>query len=435
VTERTYRWRGAVGATVLLAAMGVGAGRGTLILAALIPLAYVAYGSLSATEVPDDLRVERTIEPSPVPPGHPVTVTVRVRNESDRTLPDVRIVDAVPDELAVVEGSPRGAAALDPGERLTVEYVLAARRGEYDFDPPQVRLRSLGAGAVTTEAVEPTGDTRLVCRLEAEAPPIEDQGDRYVGQLSTDRPGPGLEFHSTREYRPEDPAQRIDWRHYAKRNELATINYNQRLAATVVLVVDARAPAHVAAGPGRPTAVERSAYAATRAMTDLMNQGHDVGVAVVGDWSLGPAGVTWLPQGGGQDHRSRVLDTFEDAVDATPGASDLYAAIGRVSKLTPPGAQVVWFSPLLDDGAVEPVESWAATGIPCSVLSPDVLTENTVSGQFEQVQRRTRLARCQAIGARTVDWRRGTPLPVVLDWAFAAANEIADRAGATGGSR
>jgi len=49
-----------------------------------------------------------------------------------------------------------------------------------------------------------------------------------------------------------------------------------------------------------------------------------------------------------------------------------------------------------------------------------VITDNTVSGQYEQVRRGTRLARCQAAGARALDWRRGTPLPVALEYAFAA---------------
>lgn len=420
--RRTVRWSGALAAAAFLAVSGVAASNLVLLLSATVPLVYVAYGAVSTTPDTTDLRVRRDISESPVPPGQQVDVTVTVENTGEGTLPDVRVVDAVPDSLAVVDGSPRGAAALGSGEELTVEYSLAAKRGDYTFERLRIRLRGFGAGAVTTTAVEPQGDDRLACRLDADAPPIEEQGDRYAGQLTTDDPGEGIEFHSTREYRPGDTVQRIDWRHYAKRGDLATINYRERHAATVVLVVDARAACRVVAGPGRPTAVELDAYAATRALTDLLSTGHEVAVAVVGTDGDGPAGLRWLPPGGGRHQRALAMDAFEDAVEATASLPEWVVRdqIRQIGVLAPPRSQILLFSPLLDDLPVEAIETWGTFDHARSVLAPDVLTHNTVTGQFEAVRRRTRLARSQKSGARTVDWRRGTPLPIVLEYAFAA---------------
>jgi len=87
----------------------------------------------------------------------------------------------------------------------------------------------------------------------------------------------------------------------------------------------------------------------------------------------------------------------------------------------PPGAQLVLASPLLDDAPLEAVETWRAADVPVTVVSPDVVAENTVSGQQTQLRRRTRLARAQSAGTRSVDWRRGTPLAVVLEAAELAA--------------
>jgi len=415
------RWRSTVAATAVLAGVGVTAGSATLLLAAVIPLCYIVYSAASTARLPDDLAVERHIEPATAPPGTPVSVSLTVRNDGDLTLPDLRVVDAVPDELAVLEGSPRGVDTLGPGEAMAVEYVVVAKRGEYDFAPPRLRLRTVAAGSVTTADRTPAGDASLVCRLDADAPPLDEHGKRYVGQLASDRPGPGVQFHSTREYRREDPADRIDWRHYAKRGELATVNYQERRAATVVLVVDARPAARVVASPGRPTAIELSAYAATRALTDLLRAGHEVAVATIGTDGAGPAGIEWLPAGGGPTHREAAITVFEAATEADAEGMDMRAQLDRIAALSPPGSQMVLFSPLLDDGAVDAVTTWGGYDVPRTVLSPDVLTTNTVSGQCEATERRTRLAQCQASGARTVDWRRGTPLPLALEYAFAAA--------------
>ncbi|WP_424004655.1 DUF58 domain-containing protein [Haloarcula salina] len=429
MARRRPRWRGAVAAAVALAGAGLWQGSGTLLLAATLPLGYLAYGAASTAAVPDDLVVTRSIDPSTAPPGRPVSVSLTVRNESGRPLSDVRVVDGVPTDLAVLDGSPRGGETLAAGEAFTLDYTVVARRGEHDFDSPRVRVRGTGAGAVATAARPPVGDDRLVCRLDADAPPLSDRGSDRVGQLATDEPGDGSAFHSTREYRRGDDAGRIDWRGYAKRGTLATVNYERWVSTAVVFVLDARAPSRVAAGPGRPSAVELGGYATTRALASLLRAGHRVGVAVVGVDGDGPAGLAWLEPGEGRDHRARALSLLESAVDAaasgndreteTDETADAERQFRKVLDLAGPRTQLVAVSPLLDDEPVRAVETWAAVDRPLTVLSPDVTAANTVSGQYEQVRRRTRLARCQTGGARAIDWRRGTPLALILESAFA----------------
>ncbi len=431
---RLRRFRGAIAATIVLAAAGLVTGNAVVVLGSVIPLVYVAVSALSRVQPPSDeeLSVTRSIDPTPTPPGRPVTVALTATNEGDRTLADVRLVDSVPRSLAVLGGSPRAGTTLEPGGTIEIEYTVVARRGEYAFEPPQVRVRGLGSSALTTTVPPADGDDTLICRLDADAPPIEEAGRKRGGQLTADQPGDGVTFHSSREYHPTDPARRINWRQYAKRGELATVNYDQQIAATVVLVLDARHPNRVVAGPGRPTGVELAAYAATRTLVDLLGDGHDVGVAIVGLDGDGPAGLHWLAPRNGRDQRSRAIELFRLATDAANESANEPEGIDRAAarrvtnqhrklfELTPARGQLAVFSPLLDDTPVVAIERFLAGGVSTVVLSPDIVPENTVSGQYTQIRRRTRLARCQAAGARTVDWRRGTPLPLVIERAFAA---------------
>ena len=426
MTGRRQRWGGGVTAAVVLVSAGVWNGNGTLLLAAAIPLAYLAYGAASTARIPEELTVTRTVDPSPAPPGRPVEVTRTVENESDRTLSDLRVVDGVPADLAVLDGSPRLGTTLGPGESVRTEYTLVARRGEYEFEPVRVRVRGTGGGAVASVERPAAGEERLVCRLDADAPPLDDRGAGRIGQLESDDPGDGVTFHSTRDYEASDPAGRIDWRHYAKRGELATVDYDRPVSTTVVLVLDARPATHGAVGPGRPTATELGAYAATRALTALLRNGHDVGVAVVGQDGDGPAGLSWLPPAGGREQRARASDLFRAASTAPDEEFDTDATevdadtqFRKVAELAPAGSQLVLVSPALDDGTVDAMRTWSAFDRPRTLLSPDVVPANTVSGRLDGVERATRLARCQSTGARTIDWRRGTPLQVVLAEAFA----------------
>ena len=470
VDGRQLRYRGAVAAAIFLVAAGVVDQNGTLVLAAAIPVVYLAVGALSAVDAPEGLAAERRIEPQPARPGETVTVTLSLTNGTDRTLTDVRLADRVPEDLAVLEGSPRAAATLEPGEEIEVRYQVTARRGEYPYEPPEVRLRGLGAGAAETRRPPTAGADRLVARLDAGAPPIEEYGRRRVGSFSTDEPGRGVVFHSVREHRTDDPADRIDWRHYAKRGELATVSYERDVSSTVVLVLDARPSNHMVAGPGRPTAVELAAYAATRAMTDLLRGGHDVAVAVLGLDGPGPAGLHWLPPGGGSTQRALALEAFRTAIDGEAEAASTDAStsqqrqdaasesdsgsgpnpdsgsepdsapdsgsepdsdpdrrqiradrqVDQLLELAPPGAQVALFSPLLDGFPVTAVRRFRAGSLPVTVLSPDTIPANTVSGQYAAIRRWAWLVACQRRGARVYDWRRGTPLPLVVEQAFAA---------------
>ncbi|WP_459191409.1 DUF58 domain-containing protein [Halosimplex sp. J119] len=433
--KRRVRWRGAVAATLVLAVAGLWFRSAALLLAAAIPLVYVAYGAVSTVDPPSAVAVERTIDPTPAPPGRPVTVSLTATNEGERTLSDLRIVDRVPDDLQVVDGSPRAGTTLEPGESCDLEYTVVARRGEYDFERPRARLRSGGAGMVATTAVPTAGDDRLICRLDADAPPLAERGDDFVGRLTSDQPGRGVQFHSTREYRHGDAADRIDWRQYARRGELATVNYERWVSTSVVVVLDARDVCRVAAGPGRPTAVERSAYAAVRTISALMRVGHDVGLAVVGRDTSGPGGLDWVAPGTGSDHRSRLLASIERAVEVdVPSSVDPSYQFQKVAELADRRSQLALVSPLLDEEPAQAVSSWGALGRSRIVLSPDVVTATTVGGQLEAVRRQTRLTRCQSSGARTIDWRRGTPLALVLEYALAV--EARQPAGtATGGAR
>lgn len=425
--RRVARWQAAIPATLVLAAVGLANRTGTLLLAAVVPLAYVGYGAVTAVGSPESVTVRRSVEPTTAAPGRLVDVELSVEHDGERPLSDLRVVDAVPAELAVVEGSPRAGLALDAGETTTLSYTLVARRGEYDFGSPACRLRDSSASHVESVDLDPRGDDRLVCALDADAPPISDEGREYVGNLTTDEPGRGVEFHSTREYHHGDPAARIDWRHYAKQNRLATVNYDRRVSATVILAIDARPVNRAVPAPGRPSAIELTAYAATQALTELLQQGHEVGVAVLGLNGDGPGGLSWLSPGSGTDHRNRGTALIESALDGDGAAERTEEQVRNLVELLPPGSQATLFSPLLDDGPVDAVRTLAAFDLPVTVLSPEVVADNTVSGRFASVRRRTRLAACQSTGVRTIDWRRGTPLQVVLEQAFVAGARIGGR--------
>jgi len=383
---------------------------GPILLAAVVLLAYVAYGSLATAELLTALTASRTVEPTPAPPGRPVAVTLTVTNDSDRTLSDVRVVDGVPGDLAVMDGSPRVGTTLEPGESVTLEYTMVARRGDHDFDPPRVRLWSLGAGG---GGDGPPSRSTATSNWSAGSTPRRHRSPTmpaitWVRSRPTARAGA---WSSTRRASTATATTRAGSTGATTPSAAPSppSTTGEPWSASIVAAVDAREVCRVVPGPGRPTAVELEAYAATHAVGEFLRTGHDVAVAVVGLDGPGPVGSTGSRRAVATASASRALERFElQRPTRETTVADPEAQFTQLLACAP-GAQIALFSPLLDDAPVDAVEAWLAHDHSVVVLSPDVITDNTVSGQYEQVRRGTRLARCQAAGARALDWRRGTP--------------------------
>jgi uncharacterized repeat protein (TIGR01451 family) len=462
---RHPRFTGGLLATLALVAAGVASGRPTLFVAAAIPLCFVAYGALSAPPSVENLRVERSLSEASPLPGDRVSVTLTVRNETDAVLSDVRIADGVPEDLRVVSGTPEGAFALPPEDEATLSYTVVADRGQFSFEPATVRVRGVSASASTTSRVPADGPDALDCRVNVADLPLRRQTTAYAGALPTDTGGPGIEFHSTRDYQHGDPVSRINWRQYAKTGELSTVNYRERRAAAVVLAVDARAESDVAARAGTPSGASLSAYAAAQSVRPLEEAGHQVGLAVFGinDPVTGAADPAWVPPSTGDAHHARlatVLDAAletsngDDAADsgsAKPGAANRSEAsdeqsddaksddtserapaaapdggdarVGRMAERLEPGVQVVVCSPALDEFAADLARRLRADEHRVTAVCPDVTATNTPGNTLAAADRALAVDALRSTGARVVDWSTDESLASAVARATAAIEE------------
>lgn len=429
---RSARWGVATTATAALVAVGILTGMPVFVLGGVAPLAYVALVNATGVGEPD-IVVHRSVEPERPRPGDEVTVRVEVENVGDGVLPDLRVVDGVPAKLAVVQGSPRAALGLRPGHTESFEYRVVAKRGDHAFPQPRVRVRSLTGADVVTATGEQAGVTNLQCSLPIDAVPLREQTIEFFGPRRTDTPGSGIEFHSTREYRPGDRLTRINWRRYAETGELTTVEFRKAKRATVVLVVDARAASDVAHGVGYPSAIEYSLYAADRAIPPLRSAGNSVGVTALGA-DLDPVEPTTSRDV--RRGRDEVRSAVAPSTSARGASADGGEAIrcrhsgrtkrrdhGRASagnsasdlrKQLPSEAQVVLLSPVVDEYPLDVARILGAYGHAITVVSPDPTVGGSPGQRVASVRRRDRLVRLREAGARVVDWNPEESLSVAL---------------------
>lgn len=409
----TGYWRG-VGA-VAFAGIGLGilAEQPGVLLAGVVGVGFAAYARSSA--LPSGrVSVERSVEGARPAPGEAVAVRVTVTNESGRFLPDLRLVDGVPEALSVAEGSPRFGTALRAGESATFSYSVTARRGVHEFGPALLIARDL-AGASEEERLLEAGTT-LTCvpplRAADEPLRLRPQARGYAGRVGTDRGGEGTQFHATREYRPGDPVRRIDWNRRARTGELTTVEFHEERAATVVVLIDARGPAYRSPTPHKPHAVDRSVEAAGCLFASRAAAGDRVGIAALGDEPC------WLAPGAGHEHRAEARELLATHPVLSPvpptNPSGWIRWRRRLRRRLSPGTQVVLCTPLVDEPAVRFARGLEERGHPVTVLSPDPTADRTPGHRLAAVSRALRANALRRAGIPVVDWPADDPLEAAL---------------------
>ncbi|RAW44441.1 DUF58 domain-containing protein [Halorubrum sp. 48-1-W] len=404
----TERWVGITGVALALVGGGIVLRLPGMVVVGAAAVGYGLYAHLGeAGEA--ELVIDREVSDRTPNPGDAVTVTVRARNVGDAPCFDLRLVDGVPPGLEVVDGPARVATALRSGASVTFSYVVRASRGDHEWGTTRAVVRNAaGSREQLTELETPT---RLTCTPELAAGgelPLRGLTTVSHGRVPTDVGGSGVEFYATREYRRGDPLKRVDWNRRARTGELATLELREERSATVVLLVDAREPAYVAARPDADTAVEASVEAAGAVFTALLAGGDRVGIAAMSPHDC------WLPPGAGTDHAVRARETLatDPALAPTPSEDRFYRTLWRrrFRRRLPGNAQVLFFTPLVDDATVDTARRLDAYGHLVTVLSPDptASTSGTSPGtpgrRLAAVERRDRVRTLRGAGIRVVEW-------------------------------
>jgi uncharacterized repeat protein (TIGR01451 family) len=362
-------------------------------------------------------------------PGDVVTVRTTVRNTGTEAILDLRLVDGVPGDLPVVDGTTRTCVTLAPGERTTVEYDVELVRGEHSFASPAVRVRDHTGTSARTWSPDVAGDARIDCSPAVDQVPLDEGRDDYTGEVPTEEGGTGIEFHSVREYEPGDPVRSIDWRRYANSRDLATVEYRAERSTRVVCLVDARESQFRDSPGATPTAVDLSLDAAERTAQTLASAGHPT--SLVG---LHSEQLTSVPPGTGATTRRRIGQLVTEIRES--GKNEILSnwvlegsyrrvktddPVERLPGTLPGDALVYLFSSFVDDESTELVEVLRSYGYTVRVVSPDIIGEtDEVPTRLAALARERRLADARATGAEVVDW----PLDRSLDLLFEELVEV-----------
>lgn len=403
-----------VGASLVALLGGIVLRSWSLVLLALPPLAFLALGTLESPAVPRVAAV-RALSRDRLPVGSEAEVHLTVRNEGP-SLGLVELLDILPPELVLAQGSNHLVASLAAGETLELTYrVRPLVKGDYGLGPLRVRsLDALGIGAEDATVAPPTS---LVVAPAMESLGRANLGPRrtrpWFGHVTSHQIGVGLEFWGIREYVSGDDVRRINWKASARFDRLYSNEYQGERSGDVIIVLDARRESAI--GSLTDNAVEIGVRAALGVAEHVLASKNRVGLIVQRDV------LDWVPPAFGRKQLYRILDHL---IHVRAGGEWPFTFVTWVlTRYFPRDALVVLISPLTDRMSLESVMRLAASGYDVQVLSPSPLE---IERRFisrtqdeEAAYRILRMERANLIGelrrvAQVVDWDPATPLALPL---------------------
>jgi uncharacterized protein (DUF58 family) len=419
--RETGRWRSLVALVLVAAGAGLVAKRPSLLLISAVGVVFVTYTQLTKIPSPS-LSISRQVETTD---DDNRLITTTVRNTGSKTVFDLRIVDGVPPMLTVSSGSPRCATALRPGGSVTLTYEVAVRPGYHQFQETTVVCRDpSGTHEVATALTEPT---TIKAKSGLPTLPITGLENHTVGRLATETAGDGIEFHSVDDYEPGDPADRIDWRRFARTGELTTVAFHGTVTAEVLICIDTSGGAYRAASDAEPHAVAHAISAAAQIGDALFEANHRVGLAAIG------GDTVLLPPGAGSQQVTRfhrLLQTDPAFALTPPPAAELSEAnpgtpteattgtqptideqVSAITTRCSSTTQVLVITPACDD-TIQFAHQFGSRDV--TVISPDVTTGSTAGGLLARVQRADRLTALRNAGVSVIDWEPTEPLGAAL---------------------
>ncbi|WP_309473059.1 DUF58 domain-containing protein [Halopelagius longus] len=404
---RTGDTRVVTAAALAAGGLGVLTLRPALFLLAVFGITVAGYARVASAPT-GAIDVRRTLSDDEPDPGAEVEVTVVVRNVSDTTITDLRLIDGVPAGLTVVEGSPRFSTALRPGKEATFTYSVEAVYGVHAFDPALLITRDV-TGIYKRETLVETAATTLSCRLPTH--PVDNPPRRrttvHAGRARSTVAGSGVEFHSVRDHRPGDPLSRIDWKRKAKTGELTTVDFHETRLENVLVLIDARAEAYVTASRDGDEPIIRKGVTAGHHITSrLLAESVPVGLMALSPRSC------WLAPSVGDAHHRRIQNTLAGHPSfgwtAPDGDFDSTAALRVLSQRLSLDTQIIFISPLCDDAAAGVARRLDAYGYAVSVVSPDptasASSKPSCDWGYAVLERRFRLSSLRNAQIPVVDW-------------------------------
>mgnify|MGYP005838715453 CR=1 FL=1 len=371
------------------------------------PMVYCSALLISATLLSaPQIEAHRHVDRRRIPEEESIEVTVTMA-ATDKAYPMILANESLPWGTSPISGATHYQGPISPGAPQEVlHYSLGGTRGVYAFSPIQALIWSRFGLAVRETSIEAPIELRFLPSLEKlGAIQIRPRRTRaFAGPIRSNLPGAGVDFYGCRTFTQGDDIRRINWRAYARTNELTICDYERERITDISLILDARVRAH--AFIGTTHTFEFATQATASLASSFCAQGNTVGLLVYGDV------VNWVLPGVGRSQTDRILDALSQAKLASKIAFEDLRQIP--ARLFPPFSQLVLVSCNLDEDDIETLAVLKSRGYAILFVSINTIPleraklpqceETELATRIANLRRRLYLGSLARYGVQVVDW-------------------------------
>jgi len=350
------------------------------------------------------IEIERTVTNPKIFEGEQMEVVIRIKSVS-RSLGIVEIYDTIPSSMKIVRGSNKIIANMNKNEEVELRYLVECPlRGYYNFGPVIMRRSDFfGLYDDKRSLEEKTTVVVYPRRLGVDEVPIDSKYRKlHPGSITMRYVGSGSEFHSIRDYLPQDPFRSINWKVSARLRKLMVNQFETEDVFDVLILLDAREK--TAIGTQLQNPLEYSVRAAVTIADHIMKVSNRVGLITYGEK------VRIIPPGNGDMQMASMLALLTETYAG--GSTTLRYAVERATPFLTPRSPVIVISPLNEDRSVgSVVRELCAKGHAVIIISPSpVEFERMATGNYSvrysmlDLERRNQLSQVRSYGAKVVDW-------------------------------
>jgi uncharacterized protein (DUF58 family) len=359
-------------------------------------------------------------------------VTLEVSNHSELQIPFVQVKDYIPRDLLKAGEKPAFSFSVGPLESKSFSYEINPKTfGLYSLGPVMI-FTSDSFGFLqyqalhifsSTISVYPKFTERL-SRLE----PRPRRTKYWPGEIASRKTGIGSDFFSIRPSIAGESTRRINWRASARSNDqdrLLVNEYMAELGAETMIIVDCRAVS--ALGARGESTFSHSIRAAISIADRLLKDKNRVGLFAIS------ANSQRLSPRYGQRQYDRIVESL---LLVRPGED---WAIGNLVKYLhffyPHISQVIFISPLGDEGSVRAVNELSRAHYDLFVISPNPLNvrisqnskgrgmrkdymsrdEGKIALALSKLERDSLIEELRRSNAVVIDWHVSDPLEEAIE--------------------
>jgi uncharacterized protein (DUF58 family) len=387
----------------------------------LIPLVIILFAGV-ASHHHDEINIEvvRSLSNVKIFENDKIKVDLKLKNVGE-SIGYLEIFDFLPKKIRITKGTNYLLTRFNKDEEIEISYEIECPiRGHFPLGPLFFRAHDYFGLFFKEEIVNTDSVVTVIPQIE-EIKDIEvrAKANIYPGLMQAKHAGVGTEFFGIRNYTSSDSFKKINWKSFARFNNLMVNEYELESTTDVILMVDCRDLQGI--GTIKHNPLEYSIKAAVSITSHFLKRRDRVGLIAYG---RSDGHLNWIyPESG----KKQLYKIIEELVSVHAfGDFPLNGVVFRaVTHMLPKKALIIFISSLEGDWSIEKaIQDLVARSFNVVVLSPSPIDiEYSLFGNDEysklahrilSIERDNFLSRLRNIGARVVDWNPALPLAASL---------------------